>query len=818
MLLRHLDQALLRRIVEGSGDLIVVEDLSGTYLYYNGAAHYGLAPEDVVGRTLGDFAPPHQAERVRALVRRVFETGTEQTVDLELTWNGTAHWFSYACFPLRDVDGQVHAIAAIARNISAIKEDELELESRVARQQEELGERTAALHQAEFERRTFEIAERTLLDAIPDLAWLKDIDGRFVAVNVPFAYAAGATSPNEIEGKTDVQIWPSDLAQRYQLDDAGVIESGESIRIIEPIAAAGGLRWFETVKVPMRGVDGRVLGTAGVAREVTERLRYEEQLRRYRNELERLVTERTTELERKNQDLLEEIMERRRVERALRETELRSAAAREAGRSGVFELDLGSNELYVDSLIERVLGYEDGEVGHTLEAWLELTHEDDRQNLLSLISGIASGQSPIAEISMRVVGADGAHRWLLARCRALIDTAGRAQVLVGAFTDITDQRRIEEERERLEHQLRHTQKLESLGVLAGGIAHDFNNLLHGILGYARLGLDVLPDDSPAKPLLQLSIVSAEKAADLTRQMLAYSGRGKFVIEPVDLSQLVREMSELLQASITRTATVELDLAAGLPPVEADATQLRQVVMNLIQNASDALGEHTGTIRLRTACRESDEGGPTLVLEITDTGCGMTADVRARMFDPFFTTKFTGRGLGLAAVLGIVRAHHGTIEVKSEPGRGTTMEVLLPASTSVGRERALPMVLPESAASGTVLVVDDEPNVIAIARMTLERAGFSVVGAGDGDECLRLFREQGSRVVAVLLDLTMPRKEGGETFLELRRLAPEARVIISSGFDESEARRRVDFTGPVWFLQKPYGPDKLLLALRRALAG
>jgi PAS domain S-box-containing protein len=291
--------------------------------------------------------------------------------------------------------------------------------------------------------------------------------------------------------------------------------------------------------------------------------------------------------------------------------------------------------------------------------------------------------------------------------------------------DITERKRMEQDRLTLERKLLETQKLESLGVLAGGIAHDFNNLLMGVLGNASLALLELPANSPADYSIRQIEIAAGRAADLTRQMLAYSGRGHFVVQPLDLNTLVEEMSHLLQIAISKSIMLQYHLGERLPPIEADAMQIRQVVMNLIVNAAEAIGDDVGTITLTTGIRHADHAelaaiylahdlpaGDYLYLEVDDTGSGMDADTLAKIFEPFFTTKFTGRGLGLAAVLGIVRGHHGALKVQSQPARGTTFTILLPtptdqrmttddvnSSVASGRRSA--------GAGGTVLVVDDE---------------------------------------------------------------------------------------------------------------
>ncbi len=420
------------------------------------------------------------------------------------------------------------------------------------------------------------------------------------------------------------------------------------------------------------------------------------------------------------------------------------------------------------------------------------------------------------------------------RFSAPVRTEGGAHLgRLWIFRDVTEQRRQAEERRALEAKMQQTQRLESLGVLAGGIAHDFNNLLMAVVGYADLALQELPGAAPGHRHVEKIQTAATRAAELTNQMLAYSGRGRFVVEPTDLNRLVREMVHLLEASITKKARLVLDLLEHLPPVTADANQLRQVVMNLITNASESLGEGSGTIRVATARVEvtaselaseylDGELPPGLYvrLEVADTGCGMDGVTRARLFDPFYTTKFTGRGLGLAAVLGIVRGHRGTIHVESAPGHGTTMRVLLPAAQGPPVAEPAPEALEpgqSSAAGATVLVVDDEPSVRDVARGILEQAGATVLEAADGRQALEVFRERGGRIDLVLLDMTMPHMAGPEAFERLRQMRADVAVILCSGYDEQDATGHFKDARPAAFLQKPYRAAALLRSVEKVLA-
>ncbi len=382
----------------------------------------------------------------------------------------------------------------------------------------------------------------------------------------------------------------------------------------------------------------------------------------------------------------------------------------------------------------------------------------------------------------------------------------------------------EKERENLEQQVRHAEKLKSLGVLAGGIAHDFNNLLGTILGFSNLGLEELAPESPARRSFEKVVAAAERAAKLTDQMLTYSGKGIFKAAVVDLSRVVRESADLLQAAVTKKAALRYDLAEDLPLIEADPSQLQQMVMNFVMNASDATGNEGGTIRVATGVMAADRDYLSqtylddklpeteyVYLEVSDTGCGMDREAMAKIFEPFFTTKFTGRGLGLASALGIVRAHGGAVKVSSEPKAGTAFRVLFPISKKPATKKSERTwtTLAGSRRQATILVVDDDEDMRTLGRTILEKQGLEVIAAADGREAIKVFRTYPDVIHVVLLDLTMPHMDGQETFLALRRIRPDVAIILCSGYDEKAAIRRFAGQRPSGFLQKPYRNKELV---------
>ncbi|MBJ6724498.1 PAS domain S-box protein [Geomesophilobacter sediminis] len=423
-----------------------------------------------------------------------------------------------------------------------------------------------------------------------------------------------------------------------------------------------------------------------------------------------------------------------------------------------------------------------------------------------------SGRSIVRE---EVLDGPGGRRYFLSSKFPVKGKDDAIRAVCVMTTEITDRKRAEEERLKLEQQFLHAQKLESLGVLAGGIAHDFNNILTAILGNADLALMKVPNESPATDNLHRIERAAAQAGELAKQMLAYSGRGKFVIEPLDLNQLLEEMLHMLEVSISKKAALRLHLARPLLSVEADATQLRQVIMNLVINASEAIGDQPGVISITTGCMDCEhsylndvwvEGdipaGRYVFLEVADDGCGMDRETMAKIFDPFFTTKFTGRGLGMAAVLGIIRGHKGAVKIYSEPGRGSTFKILLPALEKEAEPAAAGTAPEKWLGEGTVLLVDDEETVRAIGQEMLAALGFDVITANDGVQALEIYRSRDD-IRFVILDLTMPHLDGEECFRKLRQINPDLKVIISSGYNEHEVTQKFVGKGLAGFIQKPY---------------
>jgi two-component system cell cycle sensor histidine kinase/response regulator CckA len=531
--------------------------------------------------------------------------------------------------------------------------------------------------------------------------------------------------------------------------------------------------------------------------------------------------------------VVRDITERRRMEEDLRESERRfSNILGTMSLIGVV-LDAEGRITFCNDFLLNLTGWTRDEALGQLwfDSFLPPSVREEVRNEVFL-NTIKAGEVPL-HFENEIVTRRGERRLVAWNNTILRDHSGKVTGTASVGVDITDRREAEEARLEMERRLLHSQKLESLGVLAGGIAHDFNNLLMAILGNLELGLGDLSPVSPARPRLDAASRAARRAADLTRQMLAYSGRGKFVVVRVDLNELVEENAYLLRSSISRTATLNLHLDRALPAIEADVGQIQQVVMNLITNASEALGNEPGVITLATGARDCDgsylsrnqlnetpPAGRYVYFEVTDDGCGMDETTQKRMFDPFFTTKFTGRGLGLPAVFGIVRGHGGAILLDSAVGKGTTICVLFPAVKTAPGAAVSAVGVNEASVPrtgrGTILVVDDEEMVLQLCAAMVESLGFTVLTAADGEQAVEMVRRHGAGIRAILLDLTMPKLDGAGAFERILLIEPDAKVILSSGYDEVEATGRLAKDRLAGFIRKPYHLELLRSTLARAL--
>ena len=635
-----------------------------------------------------------------------------------------------------------------------------------------------ALHQQEL--RTRAILD-TVVDGIITIEKSGVVESFNKAAEAIFGYAA-----DEVIGRNVSMLMPSPYREEHDGYLRHYLDTGEA-RIIGIGRVVEGLRKDGThfpmeLAVSSTRIPGKDLFT-GIVRDITGRIQAEQDLR----------------------DAAE-----------------RMRAVVETAVDGIIVIDEMGLVESMNPAAEQLFGYTRSEVaGRNISMLMPAPYHEEHDTYLENYR--RTGVRRIIGIGREVVGRRKDGTTFPMDLAVSLTQLKERRLFTGIVRDIS-------ERKRSEAALREAQKLESLGVLAGGIAHDFNNLLVGVIGNAGLALEELTPESPARPIVREIELIGKRAAELAHQMLAYSGKGRFKLEAIDVNTVVEEMTHLLAVSIGKGVIIRYNLSPNLPPIEGDPTQLRQVVMNLVLNASDAIGDRSGVATISTGLMVADrdylsevylppdlEPGEYVFIEVSDSGQGMTSDVRQKIFDPFFTTKFTGRGLGLAVVLGVVRGHRGAIKVYSEPSRGTTFKVLFPRTAT---ERVAPIATGGASGhwrtSGTALVVDDDETVRTITIRALQTMGLTVLGAADGAEGVDVFRQHRDEIRVVLMDLTMPRMNGEETFREIRRIRPDAKVIVMSGYNELETSERFAGKGVAGFVQKPYDIASLREQIQRVL--
>lgn len=802
-----------RHLVDNSQGLIWTHDMSGRLLSINPAAArlLGYAVEEIIGRDLRDFVPSEFHVAFDQYLARISEAESDNGLVQIQARSGDVHVLQYQNVRADEPGGRAFVLGH-AVDVT----DRLRVEQLLREQNSYL----TALHETTLGLMSRLDLEDLLEQIIARAAALVGTEHGYVFMQTP-----NAAGEQEMIMRIGVGAYNGFKGTKanYGVGLAGTVwQSGESIVVDDYRNWPGRLALSSrdilraVAGVPIKS-GNQTVGVIGLA--------YLEEGRRFgKNEMQALG--RFSELAsialdnaRLYNTAQTELAERKRAESELRRAEQflttvvdnipHMIFVKDAqdlrfvrfNRAGEELLGKGSHEL---------LGKNDYDMFPESEA--RFFEHKDRETLRG---------RKLVDIPEEPIETSHGRRYLHTKKIPIVDADGQPKYLLGISEDITE-RKLEEERQRaFERKLQETQKLESLGVLAGGIAHDFNNLLVSILGNVGLVLVDLEPDSPVREPVEQVKVAAQRAADLTRQMLAYSGKGRFVMQRINLNSVITEITQLLQVSISKNATLQFSLDPKLPPIEGDVTQIRQVLMNLIVNASDAIGEKQGTISLATGVVNADREylsgnfmapelheGTYAFVQVTDDGVGMDKETQAKIFDPFFTTKFTGRGLGLAAVLGIVRGHGGAIRVYSEPGSGSVFRVLLPVKDVPHHVEKGGADSLKQKGNGTVLVIDDEEVVRNVTKRMLARIGYTPLLAEDGPTGIEMYKANKDDIACVLLDMTMPRMSGEETLRHLKEMNPEVRVLLMSGYSEQEASARFNGKGVAAFMQKPYTPQDL----------
>jgi PAS domain S-box-containing protein len=490
--------------------------------------------------------------------------------------------------------------------------------------------------------------------------------------------------------------------------------------------------------------------------------------------------------------------------------------------AGVVAVDTKGRQIYVNPEFAEMLGWPAEELLDAMPPFVYWP-ESEISRISETFNHMLSGNAPKGGSELTFRRRNGTRIDVLVTSSALKDGTGHPMGWLAVVYDNT-------ERKKTEEALRRSQRMESIARLAGGVAHDFNNLLVAMLGQTSLALSRLEAGHPVRINLERAVRAGERAADLTRQLLAYAGGGKLESKPLDLNQLVTDSLQLLYDATGHGSHIFTDLADSLPLIKADPSQMQQILLNLVTNSSESIGENSGRIIITTGVQmitETDtrfwnstgeplRPGPYVALEIHDNGAGMDTATLEKIFDPFFSTKFTGRGLGLPAVLGIVRAHHGGLAIDSAPDQGTNIRVVIPALTAAGHpgEKTLPNIATPHKA---ILLIDDDESVREAVADVFDSESWPIVTVSNGATGVQIYRERQNDVELVILDYAMPGMNGKETLQRLRQINPDVRVVLTSGYTEEDIIDIFEGIPYVGFMQKPYPAHKLIEQVRHFLS-
>ncbi len=729
--------------------------------------NYGVDPETFVPslHAFRSFVHPEDRERVEATIGELLQTG--KPVDIEfriVTPNGSTRVLRSRGEVTRfDPDRSPRVMTGIEQDITERKR--IEQESTESR-----------------------LLLRNFLDSTSAIAFAGDLNGRVIFANRALERIFGV-APGELVGRVRSEAFPTmpaEVAAEHMRNDRAVVEGDRPIEFNERNIEADGEHIYRTVKFPIRGTDGRVVGIGGISTDVTEHLR---------------------------------------AEAALAASEARLRAIYEHGPIGIAVGDLQGRLISANPSFCQLLGCEEQELHG--KNFREFTFDEDIPSENRFVEELQAGTRSHYEMEKRYVTKDGRMIWIRLTTSVLRNARGEPEFGLAMVQNINARKQGEEERARLLEMLHQSKKMEAIGTLAGGVAHDFNNILGGLIGGLFLLESELGKESPLIANIESLKGLAERGAQLTRQLLGFARRGKYDARPLDLGRVVRETSEMFGRT-RRDITISVDIDSSLPPILMDHAQLEQMLLNLLLNAGQAMPSG-GQLLLRAgrvalvsdeAKRNGVEPGLFVRLAVVDNGVGMDAATRERIFEPFFTTKETGQGsgLGLASVWGIVENHRGSIQVESTPGKGTTFTILLPAlETAVTANAEKKANTTELAGKGIVLVVDDEAAIRRPYVRLISGLGYKALPASGGKEAIELVRTHRADLAFVLLDLTMPEMSGRATYEAIREIAPEAKVLLMSGFSAEEEAKELLVRGCKGFIQKPFTWSALVEKIQSILS-
>ena len=631
-----------------------------------------------------------------------------------------------------------------------------------------------------------------VMDTIPIRLFWKDKNYKYLGCNQACASDAGLESPEQIIGKNDFELSWKETAPLYRADDMEIIQKNISkVNYEEPqVREDGTSSWVRTTKIPLHNQQGEIIGLFGSYEDITEKKRAEE---------------------------------------ALWESERRYKMATNAGRVGVWDLEIKTGEMYIDPILKALLGYDDHEIDNHQKAWEKLIHPEDRPKVKEETSAFIQGMISNFDIQYRMVHRQGQLKWFSVRGTVLKDKNNKPYRMVGTNTDITNQVEMEQEQENMRTQLLQAQKMEAVGTLAGGMAHDFNNLLTTIKGYADISISGLKEDDVLYRNFKQIQKAVKRASALTNQLLLFSRKQLPEPASININETIKNLLILLDRVISEDVHIQTDLHPEIWKIWADEGNIEQVIMNLAVNSRDAMPQG-GDIKIKTEnviLKEEDcisipksRPGQFVHLIFSDNGIGMRMDVLRHIFEPFFTTKEMGKGtgLGLSVIYGIISQHQGWINVSSTEGKGTTFELFIPASfAKPSEELETPVAQSDLQGKGElILLVEDEEGIREFIIGLLEDNNYQVLAAANFSDALQYFKKYKTKIDLIFTDVVLPDRSGLELVEEILIANPKIGIILTSGYAGDKTNWELIQAKGFRFLKKPFAVSELLYDIYREL--